>query len=516
MAGSTLRRRLRGPRTSGRTTLSQPAHNVRLQQPQVHGSEVLFRWELSPASELYRRTEFRVAFPEQLDLRRVPIALWWRIEMLFLHTHWALLRPCRVELPVSLDAAEREFWLRLIDNVAVQIEAYGGTRTSGRAVELVDDGPPIPPIRLPMLTLRPAVAFSGGKDSLVLSALLSELGHPPLLVMITSPVSWAHDHDGSARQRARTEMRKRLGVETIEVHSDYRTAWSLEFSARQGCQLGVHELSDLCLYHGTMAAVAAASGIERMFMASEADLQYNAADHDDRIVLHREFLSCAVTQAAIDALFSRFGLRQSSLTYPLHMPQVQSLLLHRYADLTDLQCSCWRAPPDAQACNGCVKCFQAAIVSIAEGISPRAIGLDPVKVLQAFGDWRLTSPRAGPALHATRTPRDHTVRCLQAVSLEAARAILAEGPSGDDEAELREALAVYARLRAEALTQVVPPAPGYVAGFLGLVPPDLRAPLRGIFDEHFESAPTHEFAAIVQRSRTLSDWIAQPLRRSNA
>ena len=149
-------------------------------------------------------------------------------------------------------------------------------------------------------------------------------------------------------------------------------------------------------------------------MASEADCQYNIA-RDGHVIQHLEFVGCAVTQAALDALLSRFGMRQGSLTYPLHMPLVQGLLLRRYRALADLQFSCWQAPEGAQACSACGKCFQIALVTLAEGVSPREVGIDPVRVLCAFGDWRLDAPpsHTGPALHEVRSPRHHMVRCLQ-------------------------------------------------------------------------------------------------------
>jgi hypothetical protein len=495
-------------------------HAVRVHEPEVDRDEVVFSWTVSPPSELYRRTSFRLTFPPEIDARSVPRQLWWRIALICLHTHWALLRPCRVELPVRLGPREREFWQRLIDNVAVQVEAYGGTPCAARAAELVESGQQLDAVPLGELgnhaapTGRVAVAFSGGKDSLVLTALLAELTERPLLVTTTSPVPWARDHVGSARERARVEIARRLPVDVIEVRSDFRTSWDLDFASREGCRLGVHELSDLPLFQSAMVAVAAASGVTRTFLASEADIQYNTA-REGKVILHPEFLSCAVTQQALDALLRTFGLRMGSLSYPLHMPQVQALLLRRYRNLADLQFSCWRAPEGEQSCSACPKCFQVALVTLAEGTSPRAVGIDLVQLLTAFGDWRLDTPAAhrGPRLHQVRSARHHIIRCLQAVPTERVASILEEDPIDNGSERLGEALAVYARLRADALALSVPPAPGYIAGFLDAVDPDLREPLRAIFDQHFSPAPQHEFADVVGRSRALATWIAEPLER---
>ena len=485
---------------------------MELHEPQLQGSQVRFSWEVTPATELYTRTEFRLSFPAGLDLTVVPRALWWRIQMLCLHTHWALLRPCLVRLPVSLGDAEREFWRRLIDNVAIQLEAYGSRPRASPAVQIADRGPRLEPTRVQADPGRVTVAFSGGKDSLVLTGLVSELLGAPLLVSVTSPVTWARDHSPGARDRTRAEVARRLGAESIEVTSDFRTAWEMPFSARDACRLGVHELSDLPLYQAAVAAVSAATGRGRMLMASEADLQYNA-ELDGRVVLHPEFLSCAVTQDALDALLGRFGLSQGSLSYPLHMPQVQELLLRRYGHLADLQYSCWKAPAGRQACSHCEKCFQIALVTLAAGASPTTVGIDPVEVLCAFADWRLDTEPAhlGPDLHESRRARHHIVRGLQAQPTEAVDAILDADPGAVAGRRRGEALAVYARLRADSMWQVVPPAPGYIGGFLDRVPADLRPGLRLILDQYFRPAAEPEFAGIVKRSRELTDSITAPL-----
>src|SRR5262249_53178822 len=166
------------------------AHRVRLHAPRIGENAVEFEWEIEPHSELYEQNGFRLAFPPGLDIAAVPRALWLRLALICLHTQWALLRPCLVELPVYIGPAEREFWQRLMDTAAVQIVTYGGEPRPGRAVELHDDGPALPPARVSSTNGRAATAFSGGKDSLIQAGLLAELTERPLLVTTTSPVSW--------------------------------------------------------------------------------------------------------------------------------------------------------------------------------------------------------------------------------------------------------------------------------------------------------------------------------------
>jgi len=488
------------------------SHRVQVHEPQVHGNEARFSWSVTPETELYERCDFTLSFPVEFDLGTVPRSLWWRMAIVCLHPQWAILRPCRVELPISLGAREREFWVRLIDNAAVQLEAYGSAPRPRRSVQLVDEGPPLAPERLRVDPERAAVAFSGGKDSMVLAALLAELTERPLLVMSSSPVGWVGDHSGAARERLQREIATRLPVELVEVRSDYRTSWDPRFSLRDGCRLQVHELSDLPVFQAATIIAAAVRGVGRAFMASEADIQYNAPGPAG-VVLHSEFASCAVSQGALDALMRPFGIRQGSLSYPLHMPQVQALLLHRYPQLIDLQLSCWQAPEGTRSCGGCPKCFQIALVALSEGFDPRRLGIDPVSVLCAYGDWSLASPaqHGQPPLHPTRSARHHVVRCLQQMPTDVVAAALAGDSRRPRDPRLGEAIAVYARLRANALALHVPPAPGYIGGLLELVEPQLRGRLRAIFDEYFEPAAPEEFAEILARSRGLTEWIVEPL-----
>ena len=496
-------------------------HRVRLHAPSVGEHEVLFSWQVTPATELYHRSEFTLRFPDEIELARVPQDVWWLVLLMCLHTHWALLRPCLVELPVRIGAAEREFWMRMAENVTAQLEAYGSKPyRGGRPVVLTESGPEVAPApecpaggRGPASPGRSVVAFSGGKDSLVLAALAAELTERPLLVTITSPVPWAaRDHVGGARERVLATIADRLAVDAIEVQSDFRTAWELKFAARDGCSLGVHELSDLLLYYGAMIAVAAAIGGGRCMLASEADIQYNAPG-DDWPLLHRDLLSGAGLQRAIDALLRRHGLGQGSLIYPIHTPQVLRLLLRRYPQLFELQFSCWQAPVGKQACGACDKCFQIAVVALAEGVSPWVAGIDPVGVLCVYAGFRVEaiSNRVHTAPEQRRFAGHHIIRASRSTPTASVAAILDGDARSRGDARRGEALAIWARMRAQALAITVPSEPGYVTSFLELVPLDIREPLHAILAEHFGPTDEPELAAIAARSRALTVRLTAPL-----
>jgi hypothetical protein len=492
-------------------SLRRAAHHIELYEPEIGAHHARFRWEVRPSSLFYEREEFTLSFPGHVDIERVPRALWWRVLLTCLYSHWAFLRPCTVDLPVSLGPGEQEFWMRMTETVAGQLEAHGSAPRRGRPARLRGSGPLLAPEPIPGLTDRPAVAFSGGKDSLTLTALLCELGGRPLLVTATSPVHWSRDEVGSERDHLLREIRRRLPVELVEVTSDYRSCWNPFFAERDGCELPVNQLTDLPFFQAVTMAVGAASGASRLFMASEADCQYSLR-RQGRMVLHREFAGSASFQRSLDVLLSGFGLSQGSLTYPLHMRLVQGLLLRRYRELAELQFSCYQAPEGQRACGECQKCLQIAIVTLAEGVSPRELGIDPVHVLCAFAEAPplIASDPAAGTLHETRRPGHQLLEALQQLGADEVAGIIAAGGQAGDP-RLGAALAGYERMREEALSAGAMRTPGFIPGFLEMVDPQLRGGLRAILEQHYSVEAGEEFAGILERSQGLTRWLSEPL-----
>src|SRR3977135_2660158 len=103
-------------------------HRIDLMPPIVEGQVVTFQWRVAPESALYRKTSFTLTFPGSVDLSGVPGRLWWDIFLICLHSHWLLLRPCQIHLPLRLAAPERQFWLRLLQNGADTLAANGPER----------------------------------------------------------------------------------------------------------------------------------------------------------------------------------------------------------------------------------------------------------------------------------------------------------------------------------------------------------------------------------------------------
>src|SRR5438876_302273 len=87
--------------------------------PLVVQDRIEFSLRVEPQTALYHRTAFFLRFPGPIEPALFPDRLLWLMALLCLHSHWALLRPCRVHLPVRLGEGEKELWLRLLDATVV-------------------------------------------------------------------------------------------------------------------------------------------------------------------------------------------------------------------------------------------------------------------------------------------------------------------------------------------------------------------------------------------------------------
>ena len=400
---------------------------VTLEPPAVEASAVTFRWTVRPETELYRRTSFSLGLPDDIDPRGLPEALLWRVAIICLHTHWALLRPCRVVLPVRLGPGEREFWLRMIDAQVVSLEADSGGDTA-RRVEIVEAGPQLAPVVPVPDGGRVTACFSGGRDSLVQLAMLQELGETPLLVTTTSPREGAVDHENDRRKQLHDEVVRRRGVELVEVTSDLRECVRNGFPQRY--RRGVTELMDSFLYFSAAMLVGHACGAPRIFLASEAEVQ-ETVRVGGAIVQHPHLMYSAVTQRCLQALVAPAGFSYGGLTYPLLQFQVQRLLGTRYADLRDLQYSCWELAEGQQACGHCFLCQGIAFNLLADGVDPREIGIDLATVLEAARDWRPggspDNPRGLVGARVGRYTDAQRLRAVRGLDRERVRSCSAAG-----------------------------------------------------------------------------------------
>lgn len=483
---------------------------IRLQPPVTDGQTVSFAWTADPPTALYRENEFQLRFPNAIDLGRVPTWVWWRIALTCLHSHWPLLRPCRVVLPVRLGRGEREFWLRMCDAGVATLEAHAGTVDLARRIDIVESGPPLEwPEPVPESSSVVA-CFSGGRDSLTQTALLQELGLSPLLVAVTSAREGSIEHETARREQVLAEIQSRRGLELIEVESSLRGCWDNAFAADR-YRIHVNELTDTLLYFAAALAVAAARGASGVYLASEAEAQ-ESTELGSQTVQIKHYMFSAVTQRSLSKLLAPLGIGYGGLTYPLRQFQVMRLLGLRYGDLRDLQYSCWSMTAGETVCSRCNSCFTNAFELMANGISPEEIGIDLVTLLRAQVDWRPRTEDATsllPHIYVNWQFDSQVLRCLEKVTPELIAGYLPERRRGSEAATA--GLEGYERMRARALAVGVEPEPGYRAGYLQLVHPPHRAGLAAIFDQYFEREDEALHAALLQRSLDLSNWISAPL-----
>lgn len=501
-------------------------HVIKIHEPVLTRGRVRFSWALEPASGLYARNSFEMAFPPSVDLDAVPMALWWRVCLMCLHAHWPLLRPCRIVLPVTLAPGEREFWLRLTDAAVSVLDAPAGTPPGRRSIELVDGGPPLLAPPPPAGDRRGIVScFSGGRDSLSQAGLLAELGEQPILVTTTSPVAWSTEHDSARRRQVLEQVVERGPYELVEVVSDLRGNCDNSFASAYA--LSVNELGDCFLYAAAAVAVAAARGARIVLIASEAEVQ-ESVRRDGMVVQHTHFMYSAATHRALSALCEPFGISVGSLTYPLRQFQVQELLAARYPNLSNLQYSCWSLSADEAACSHCVECRNNALNLMAVGHSPAKAGIDLVTLLLDPHLWERTlgpppsdaaTPGAAPDLPSavvSRSVRHRAVAALASISVDRVSQLLDDYPersASDREAALAAFKGIRRRAadQAEAAAAATAATTGYRAGYLELVDEELRARVASILDEHFEPASRDSYEPLLENSRALGDWIGAPL-----
>jgi hypothetical protein len=489
---------------------------ITLYSPEIKAQEVTFRWAIEPSVSLYRQPQFTLRFPSGVDLTAVDAGIWWRVALICLHSHWVLLRPCRIHLPISLLPGEAEMWLRLMDVEIATLEVYRGTTQFAREIEIIEDGPLCAPVPLPERG-RCATAFSGGKDSLLQTGLLTELSERPVLVTTTSPTLVREDHLTPRRREVLDEIKRRRSVEFIEVESDYRANLAEKFAQQIGYPIALNEMSDTFLYLGVLIAAGAACGATHFFIASEAEVQ-ESVEIDGRVIQHKHFMYSQISLSAIDAAIRPWGITCGSLTSPLYSYQVQQILWTRYRDLRDLQYSCWQVKGDQSTCSACSQCLRLSIAALALGEQPQVCGFDLTKVLIEMNGWR---PRRSNGTSRLPLPSEtisvwlhaQTLRSVLAIRMPAlARALIGGEPLRVLTPRFWRAVASFFALRQQAMDYRPSSSPGYRAGVISSLDPLLSGRVASIYAEHFLPEAEKSYAQIVERSKRTSEWITEPLR----
>jgi hypothetical protein len=492
---------------------------IRLEPPLVQGQSATFRWAVTPETPLYRKSEFTLRFPPSVELARVPERLWWDVFLIVLHAHWLVLRPCKIHVPFRLSPGEARFWLEHLktglDTLALHTNGKGPPPPpDSLGIEIVGGDREIPRERVWGTGF--GTSFSGGKDSLLQSALLAELTERPLLVATTSPMPRTADHETPRRRQVFAAIQARRDVNFVEVESDLRSNWDQSFATVQGYGVGVNEIADTFLYAGALLAAGAATGATRLFMASEAEVQENAVI-GGKIVQHPHFMYSAATQRALAALLAPYGIRYGSLTWPLYSAHVQHLLWTRYPDLSDLQYSCWLVGKDEAACSRCGQCLRLAVIALEKGFDPQRMGID-LETLAAFiPRWNTKwTGSAGP----DATPRERVSRRFERLSCQSMRRIslwhvalvaARRNPLRLFARRTRGIVAAFRDLRRR-VRDIPPETPiGVREAFCDWLDPDLRDRLIAIFRRHLPIEARAAHQDVLERSAAMTARAAAAL-----
>ncbi|MFN0124145.1 MAG: hypothetical protein ACKV2V_26900, partial [Blastocatellia bacterium] len=376
-----------------------------------------------------------------------------------------------------------------------------------------DDGPSLTGAPLPASD-RCASAFSGGKDSLLQAGLLTELTRRPLFVPTTSPMPPLEDHLTPRRAFVLRQISRRRDAELVEVVSNYRGVWKNDYAYSIGYRMSINEMTDTFLYLASLLAVSVAKGVPHLFLASEIEVN-ETLEIGGRTVQHPHFMYSIISLGVMSALLRPWGIEVSSLTCPLHSFQVQELLWTRYADIRDLQYSCWRVSGDDSICNACSQCLRIALSALALGADPADMGADMIRLLNANREWKPIkhdgSGPLSPSQISSLQLNSHVMRTIMDISGETMAACL-ERLAPDNTPEKQSALAAYAELRARARAWAPEPAPGFRPEYEIFIDPLLRQGIGRIYTEHFTPATPDSYAGALSRSAAALNHIIEPLQ----
>ena len=489
--------------------LTENLRSITLFAPEITGHTATFRWAIEPDDGLYKRPFFTTTFPATIDISRVSKRLWFDIQMLCLHQHWLLMRPCVIKLPYKLTEPEKQFWLRMMQHALDTLETVHQTGAPDQPLGIrFIDGPEAAPHER-IVGGGFGAAFSSGKDSLLQASLLFELTGNPLLVTTTSPLPPLEDHQNARRGEIFSAIQKRRNPVFVEVVSDFRSNWENGYPYRRGFAISVNELTDTFLYMANLLAVAAALGRTNLFLASEAEVQENAKQ-DGKIVQHPHFMYSAATQRAFARYLEPHGLRFGSLIWPLYSMQVQQLLWARYPDLSDLQYSCWRVTDGERTCSRCEQCMRTALTALAAGHDPQRMGINLRKLMAHAHEWTPIEPeRSGPNIPQHVAAQRARMRVVSAIrntsALRLAATAIKARPSRLFSRKTWRMVRRFGALRERVADLPGAPQMGVREAYFDWLDPQLRDQLIAIFTSQFPREPKAEHIDAFERSNRLVD-----------
>lgn len=477
-------------------------HEIRIAPIAVSGSCVRFRWSVEPGTTLYKQESFTLDFGGVLDPHTLPERVWWTVALLSLHPHWNLLRPCRVIFPVTLPEGEIEFWERMLDSERFCLEAFRDGTDLARTIEIACEGPALNQGKLAPTSERCAAAFSGGKESLMQAGLLCELTERPILVNTQSEMPPMIDHSTLRRAYVLEEISRRRDCEVVVVKSDYRAGWDNLYPPKLGYRQNLNELVDCYFYLANLFVVTAARGLRTMCLGCEFETHQIGKLYDGRFA-HYYFMMGPTALGALARYFEQSGIEFGSPLFPLSQIQIEGLLWRRYADIADLQNSCFGMDrPEDGYCNRCRKCLRIALFMLGMDIDPTRLGLDVSTIFIYQTGWdpqappmTMTLPYATQRIDLNRARRYFRAEnWKQRMGLEEPRAF----------SNLKNLIALYRDADSVWAEQ-------YRPQLLRYVPPSLRHHAGEIYAREWQTLDPTDYAAEFAEMDAEIEWISAPL-----
>jgi len=475
-----------------------------LHRPAITDSGVTCSWT-DGNSGLYRRQNFQF---EIANASRIPERLWLLLAMMCLHSHWILLRPCRIELPHQLLPGERDLWIRLLQIEFQTLEGHRDQPDHDLDIELVEGKLILPaPVAIEDSN-RCSTAFSGGRDSLAQAGLLLECSTRPLLVATTSPMPPLHDQSTTRRQEVFSALSSRADLLFREIHSDFRSSWDNAFAARKGYPVSVNAMTDTFLY--TAAAVAASwlEGYPNVLLASESEVSDNATK-DGHVVLFHHFMYSIPVQYGLSLLLKPWGIKHGSLICPLRGPQVQSMLCRRFPELARLQYSCWKVSEKESACSSCSKCLLTGFGILASDGNPAIVGLNVAKLMRyaALYKPRLVDPRDIGPLARNRVTYEHGMNIMRSIRDTRLSTFLRHCPGLLWHPSGWRTMVAYIRASRRSRRMNIPPPSGWRHAYGIFIPEVLREQILAIYQSMFTAADPASYETDFAGNRILVEYL---------
>jgi 7-cyano-7-deazaguanine synthase in queuosine biosynthesis len=331
---------------------------IHVAHPEVDGETVVFRWTQSEPNPYQVQNEFSFRY-EAIDLARFnPILLLEIFLSMQLRVFAGYGRAVHVTLPFAIPAPVAEFWTAYNNADEVKIGP------------LSDDGSYEPwmwPEIQPDNAATAAIFFGGGKDSMAVACLASEVYGPEQVVLVqyVGPLKLGAAYAAKLANRQRKWMlepaNRELGLRTQRVFTDYQAIFRPEWKTlRPHLEYFTAGSLPVLLHYGVRVA---SFGCTWNY--------YGTGTHDDGSRFFRHGRSRPETlMAQTDHYRATLG-RELVVTNAGTLVSPWSaitLLAERYPRALETFVSCTNVDTGVERwCNRCAKCFQAAMYLLATG-----------------------------------------------------------------------------------------------------------------------------------------------------